>query len=145
MNFVTKVACRTVGTAGMGLALYDAYSVGKHFAKSGAETETSNYMEKIYRNSRTTDSVSYTSNVIRKETFDLMSRNPLPTLWGKTKGGCYGFLYGLSTNIVTVASSAIALTAKGGLAKLGTVGAITSVLYKIARDGLGLGKETPMD
>lgn len=145
MRTLSKIACRTTGTIGMGVALYEAYRVGKQFAKNGAQNSQAKYLEKAYYNSRTIDKVSYTSNSIRQKTFDLRTKNPLPAIWGKIKGGFEGATYGLGENLFTVACSSCAILSKGFLAKIGAIGLGLKLCYEIARSGFGLGKEHPMN
>ena len=145
MRTITKIACRTMGTVGMGIALYDASRVASQFSRNGAQNEQAKYLEKAYFNSRNIDEVSYTSNNIREKTFDLRTKNPLPSLWGRVKGYCQGACYALGNNLFTVTCSACALLSKGILAKIGATGVGLSICYKIARDGFGLGKQHPMD
>ncbi len=140
-----KIACRTVGTAGMGVALFDAIQVSKQFSRNEAQHTQAEYLDNIYFNSRGIDNVSIASNNTRKKTFDLLTRNPLPSLWGKIKGSFNGFFYGLGNMLPVVAFSAIALTAKNSLAKFGTAGVILCGCYNILRNGFGLGKQNPMD
>lgn len=144
MNTVAKIACRTIGTAGMGIALYDACRLSKHFAGTGAGAAQTNYMERAYFDARTIDEVSYTSNAIRQKTFDVRTKNPLPGIFGGIKGGVKGFLYGLGNSLPVVAFSALALLGKGWAAKLGAVGIGLGIVYKIFREGYGLGKNNPM-
>lgn len=145
MRTVTKIACRIIGTAGMGVALYDASRVAGQFARNKAEQQQAQYLENIYYNSRTIDDVSYSSNGIRSKSFDLLTKNPLPSIWGKFKGGVNGVLYSLGNNVIGVGLAALALTSKGVLAKIGALGVGLGFCYKIAREGLGLGKQHPMD
>ena len=144
MRTITKLACRTMGVAGMGIALYDATRVAGQFSRIGAQNQQSKYLEDAYFNSRGIDDVSYMSNNIRQKTFDLRSRNPLPSLWGRLKGGAQGALYSLGNSLAVVACSALALLSKGFFAKVGAVGVGLSVCYNIARNGFGLGKQNPM-
>ena len=145
MKTITKIACRTMGTVGMGIALYDASRVASQFSRNGAQQEQSKYLENAYFNSRGIDNVSYSSNNIRQKTFDLRTKNPLPSLWGRAKGYCQGASYGLGNHLFTVACSALAILSKGMLAKAGAIGVGLGVCYNIARDGFGLGKQQPMD
>lgn len=145
MNTLTKIVCRSVGTAGMGLALYEAAKVGGQFARNGAQNEQAKYLEKAYYTGRTIDSVNYTSNNVRQKVFDLRTRNPLPAFWGKIKGCAEGVSYALGDNLFTIACSGLALVSKGVLAKLGAAGIVLGVSYDIARNGYGLGKQNPMD
>lgn len=145
MRTITKIACRTMGTAGMGIALYNASRVASQFSRNGAQLEQGKYLERAYFNSRTTNNVSYTDNAIRKKTFDLRTKNPLPSFWGRIKGGTQGALYSLGSNLFTVACSACALLSKGALAKIGAIGVGLGVCLSIARNGYGLGKNNPMD
>lgn len=144
MNLAAKIACKTIGTAGMGLALYDASQRCSISARRGAQHQQAKYLENAYFNARTLDTASSSSNELRQKTFDLRTRNPLPTLWGKIKGGCNGIVHGLSDQLPIVACSSMALLGKGKVAKFGAIGAILTVCYDIARNGFGLGKQTPM-
>ncbi len=145
MNFATKIACRTLGTAGMGVALYDAVNVANQFSRNGAQKENAKYLENAYFNSRTTDTVSYSDNIVREKVFDLRTKNPLPSLWGRIKGGVEGTLYSLSDSLLLVGSSAFALVAKNTFAKIGATGVALTACYKILRSGFGIGKEHPMN
>ena len=122
MNMITKIACRTIGTAGMGLALYDAYRVGQQYSRAGAENQQAKYLEKAYFDSRSIDNTSFVSNNLRKKTFELRSNNPIPAIWGRIKGACKGASEALGANLITVGCSALALISKGFMAKVGAVG-----------------------
>lgn len=134
-----------MGTVGMGIALYDASRVASQFSRNGAQNEQAKYLERAYFDSRGIDTVSYNSNNIRQKTFDLRTKNPLPSLWGRVKGYCEGASYSLGSNLFTVACSALALISKGALAKIGAIGVGLGVCYNIARNGFGLGKQHPMN
>ena len=145
MNMLPKIICRTIGTAGMGLALYDAIKVGGQTSRNRGEEAQGKYLEKAYFNSRTTDTYSPYANAVQKKTFDLRTKNPLPSLWGRIKGGVSGALNSLGDHLFTVACSACAILSKGMLAKIGAVGVGLKLCYDIARNGFGLGKNHPMD
>ena len=142
---ITKIACRTVGTIGMGVALYEATQVSKLLSRNYSVKEQSKYLEKAYFDSRTIDSVSYTANDIRSKAFDLRTKNPLPSLWGKIKGVISGALYGLGDQLPTVACSTLAILGKGLGAKIGAVGVVAVQGYNVIRNAFGLGKHHPMD
>lgn len=144
MVSVGQIAYKTIGVAGAGLALFDAIQVSKISAKQGAHKATADYLEKAYYNSRTIDNVSVTQNNIRKKTFDIQTKLPMPTLLGKIKGGFKGFFYALGNSLPLVCCSALALLGKGKWSATGAVGIGCCVLYNILRNGLGLGKEHPM-
>jgi hypothetical protein len=145
MKLAAKILCRTLGTAGMGVALYDASQVCGQYARNGAEHESSKYLENAYFNSRTVDEVSFSDNSLRQKTFDLRTKNPLPALWGKAKYGSYGVLYSLGSNLPLVASSACALVSKGTLAKIGALGTVLITAYKVLRNGYSMGRQNPME
>lgn len=145
MNVATKIVCRTMGTAGMGIALYNATRVASQFSRNEGLKEQSKYLEKAYFDSRNINDVSYTSNEIRKQTFDLRTKNPLPTWWGKIKGCVEGTTYSLGNSLPTVACAALALLSKGVFAKIGAIGVGLGICYDIAHNGFGLGKHHPMD
>lgn len=145
MKLATKIACRTLGTVGMGIALYDAVNVANQFSKNGAQKESAKYWEKAYFDSRTCDTVSYTDRIVQDKVFDYRTRNPLPALWGRIKGGVEGTLYSLGNSLFLVGSSAVALTTKNLPAKIGATGVALASLYKVLRSGYGMGKQHPMD
>lgn len=144
MKTITKIACRTVGTLGIGVALYDTTRVANHFSKVESQKQQSKYLENAYFNSRTSDNMSYTSSAIGKKTFELRTNNPLPSIWGRIKGGCEGAMYSLGNHLFTIACSSLALLSKGTLAKVGAIGVGLKACYEIARNGFGLGKQNPM-
>jgi len=144
MNLVSKIACRTIGTAGMGIALYEASRTSSYFAKTGKNAAQANYLYNAYYNARTLDDVSYTSNNIQEKTFDVRTRLHLPAIIGQIKGGIGGFLYGLGNSLPIIGCSALALVCKNWLAKAGAIGIALGFCYKIARNGFGLGKQNPM-
>lgn len=144
MNTLTKIACRTIGTAGMGLALFDASKVSNHYAHVGKEHAQEKYLEKAYYSGRTIDKVSYSSNMIREKTFDLRTKNPLPAFFGSIGGRVEGFLYGIGNTLPLVACSSLALLGKNVAAKAGAIGIAACLCLKVLRDGFGLGKQNPM-
>ena len=144
MRILTKIACRTVGAIGMGLAIYDTARLSKHTAKARSRMSQADYLEKAYFNSRTLDDESYISNGIRKKTFDLRIKNPLASIWGSIKGGVEGALYAMGNNLMLISSSALAILSKGRLAIVGTIGIGLRFLYDILHNGYGIGKNHPM-
>ena len=145
MKTITKLACRTIGTASMCYALYDAWRVGNHFSKAESQVQQSKYIEDAYFNTRNVDTVSFSDNAVSKKAFELRSKNPLPSLFGRIKGGVQGFLSSLGSNLFYVACSAMALLSKGALAKIGAIGIGLGACYSIARNCFGLGKQNPMN
>jgi hypothetical protein len=145
MKTITKVACRLIGAASIGSALYDSARVSNLYGKHQSEISQANYLERTYFNSRTLDSTSYTENAIRKKTYDLEANNPIPSVWGKIKGKTKGFFYGLSNNLPLIVCGSMALLGKNLVAKLGVLGSALCVAYTILRQGFGLGKNHPMD
>ena len=145
MRTSTKIACRTRGALGTGIALYDTVRVASHVSKVEGENTKAKQLERAYFDSRTTDNMSYHSGAIGEKVFEMRSKNPLPTLWGKIKGGVMGTFKGLGSHIITLACSGLALAAKGNAAKVGAIGACLSLIYDVARNGFGLGKHHPMN
>ena len=144
MVSVGKIVCKTVGVAGMGMALFDAVQISKAVSKRTAHANQADYLEKSYFNSRTIDNMSVNANKIRAKVFDLETWNPLPVFFGKITGGVKGFMYSLAVNMPLVVTSAFAITSKGVMSKVGAVGVALGLAYNVARNGFGLGKEHPM-
>lgn len=141
----STVLCKTAGVVGMGVALYDTAQSAKTISRRTAHAQTAKWMENSYYNARTIDNISTTSNSIRAKTFDIKTRSPIPSVFGKIKGGFQGTLYGLGVNLPAIAFSTLAITTKGIWSKIGAVGVACGLLYNIARNGFGLGKQHPMN
>lgn len=144
MVSVGKIITKTIGVAGLGMALYDATQYSKMSAKHNSLARQADYLEKSYYNSRTIDNISTNSNKIRAKTFDLETWNPLPSFFGKIKGGIKGFFYSLAVNMPLVVTSCLAFASKGVMSTIGAVGVGLTLAYNIARNGFGLGKKHPM-
>ena len=139
-----KILCRTAGIVGIGAALYDATCLTKSGARHGMLVEEGKHLEDAYFSSRIPDHVSPNESNIGETVFDLRADNPIVPIYGKIKGGINGFLKGLGNNLPIVACSAFAIAAKGVMAKIGAIGVGLIGIYQIARQGFGLGKESPM-
>ena len=145
MHLLTNIACKTVGIAGAGMALYDAVQIGKIESRRQAQVSQANYLEKIYFNSRTVETNSVIANKTREKTYNFISKNPLPVIWGRIKGWFKGSLYSLGNSLPLVICSTMALLGKNYVAKAGVVGSALCAGYSIARNGFGLGKTNPMN
>lgn len=144
MRMVTKIACRTLGAAGMTLACVDSAKVAKQFSEIGSDHSQEHYLEKAYYKTRTLDKVSPADNALREKAFEIHSKNPIPSFLGKIKGGFQGFMYGMSNFLPVIACSALAILGKNIAAKAGAVGLGCIAVYKVLRNGLGVGKNNPM-
>jgi len=144
MKLIGKIACKTLGVAGMAAACYDAAKISKQYSVVGSDQAQENYLQKVYYNSRTLEDVSYTSNALRAKTFELRSKSPIPSIYGKAKGGFQGLMYGLANSLPLVLCSSFAILGKNFLAKLGAFGIGGIAIYKLMRDGFGVGKNNPM-
>lgn len=145
MRTMTKIACRTMGTAGMGLAFYEAWREASHKSKAESQNQQSKHIENVYFNTRNTDKFSYTDKAMQKKAFDLRTGHGLYSLWGGIKGGVKGTLDSLGSNLFAVACSAMAILSKGTFAKIGAIGVGLDFGYKIMRSCFGLGKKHPMN
>ena len=145
MRMLTKIACRTIGVAGIAAACVDSHKIAKQFSHIGADHAQEHYLEDAYFSSRTTDTVSPSSNALREKTFELRTKNPLPSIGGKIKGRRQGFLYGMANWLPVIACSSLAILGKNILAKAGAIGIVALSAFKILRDGFGLGKNNPMN
>lgn len=145
MNTITKIACRSAGALGAGLALYDATQLGKLYSKSYSEMEQGKYLQNAYFNGRTIDNPSFIDNDIRATGFELRAKNPIPAFWGSIKGAISGSLYALANQLPTVACSTLAILGKGLSAKVGAIGVVVFQGYNAARNIFGLGKHNPMN
>ena len=144
MKLATKIICRTLGTAGMGLAVYNATKIGNHFAKVESEKTQARYLEKVYYNSRTLDEMNYVHNTIQNKISERRLHNPFPAIWGSIKGFCGGSLDSLAHSLPVIACSSMALLSKGWIAKAGAIGLGVISCFEVLRNGFGLGKQHPM-
>ena len=102
MGTIANVVCKTVGLAGMGAVLYDAYTLGKIKSSRGAAKETANHLTDVVAAQRTASSDSYVSSAIQNKTADLRMRNPLIPLIGRVKGFVNGTLAARSESACTI-------------------------------------------
>ena len=144
MVSVGQIVSKTIGVGGLGFALYDAVQVSKASARHRAHANQAEYLERSYYNARTIDNISPNSNKIRAKVFDLETWNPLPAFFGKVSGGVKGFAYSLAVGMPLILTSCLAIATKGFFSKLGAVGVALGLVYKVARDGFGFGKQHPM-
>ena len=144
MRLIGRIVCKTIGAAGMIVAGYDAGKISKQYAEIGSEHAQEHYMEKVYYGSRTLDKVSYTDNALREKTFELRSKSPFPGIFGKIKGGFQGLMYGLSNSLPLVLCSSFAILGRNFLSLAGAIGIGAIALYKVLREGFGIGKNNPM-
>ena len=145
MGMIANIICKTVGAAGMSAVIYDAYSVGRHHAVSGAQEENADTFESIVAAKRTTSTESSTSGAIQEKVSNLRMNNPIIPIYGKVKGFTRGVLTSLGDDIVPVIFASLALAAKNGWAKLGAWGVAGCGLYTIVKEGFGIGKTAPVD
>ena len=145
MNTLTKIACRTVGAAGIGIALYDAVKLGGHYSKVRGNIAEANHLTKVHSSGRTTDNISYVDNFIREKTVDMRNKNGIHKILGCIGGGFEGAMYGLANHLPAIVCSAFAILGKGIGAKLGSIGVGLCLLYKIVKEGFGIGKPNPMN
>ena len=144
MRTITKIACRTLGGAGIALSLYDAAKVAKFYSHTEKEHALEHHMEKTYFSSKTIDKMSYSSNAVREKAFEVRSKNPVPAVTGSVKGWFKGFAYSIMNSSPLILCSTLALLGKNILAKAGTIGIGAIAIWKVLRDGFGVGKNNPM-
>ena len=140
MGMMAKIVCKTVGIAGLSAAAYDACTVGKHHSAVGAKQASGNLYADVYQDSRTLSSESHIANGIQSKVADLRLNNPIIPIAGKIKGFIRGAFNSMGDNIILVSSAALALGAKGFFSKLGAWGVAGFGLFKILKDGFGIGK-----
>jgi hypothetical protein len=145
MNLAGKIICKSIGVAGMIVPLRDAVKISRQYAEIGSEHAQEHHMEKAYYSSRTLDKVSYNDDLIREKTFELRSKSPIPSIFGKIGGGFKGFMYGLANSLPLVICSAFAILGKNFLSLAGAIGIGAIAVYKVLREGFGLGKNNPMN
>ena len=145
MGMVSNIVCKTVGIAGMSAVLYDSYSVAKKNSIRIAQMDNADHFEKVHASTRTLSGESSVNSAMQKKVAEMRMDNPLFSIMGNIKGFAKGFLNTLGNNLIPVAFSALALATKGTMSKIGAWGVAGYGLFTIAKEGFGLGKQTPMD
>lgn len=145
MGMVSNIVCKTVGIAGMSAVLYDSYSVAKKNSSRVAQMDNADHFEKVHTSTRTLSGESSVNSAMQKKVAEMRMDNPLFSIMGNIKGFAKGFLNTLGNNLIPVAFSALALVTKGTMSKIGAWGVAGYGLFTIAKEGFGLGKQTPMD
>lgn len=138
-NFV----CKSVGTVGMSLALYDAYKLASKKSDRMVLQDTANHYSDTYFSSRTLSTESEINSALQNKVRDMRMKNPVLPIISKIKGFIIGGLESLANNFIPVAFSTLALTTKGLLSKIGAWGVAIWGAITLLREGFGLGKNTP--
>lgn len=145
MKLASKIICKTVGTIGMGVALYDSCRVANHYKNVRGEIAEQKHIEDVYFNTRTLDKLSYTNSAHKKNLFEMRTNHNIYEFIGKCKGLVEGFIYGLGNHLPTIFFSTIALLCKNTCAKIGAIGVAGYALLKSIKDGFGISKNHPMN
>lgn len=145
MGIFANVLCKTVGLAGMGAILYDAYTLGSIKSKRFAVRESvGNYMD-VVASQRTASTDSYVSSAIQDKTADIRMNNRIIPFVGRIKGFVHGTLDSLGNNVIPVIFSSLALLTKGFASKVGAWGLVGCGAYVALKEGFGIGKHSPVD
>ncbi len=139
---MANIICKTAGIAGMSAVVYDSYAHAKHHAHVAEEELSADVYQKAFDAKRTTETQSHLTGEMQKKIMDIRMKNPVISVFGKTKGFIEGFLLGLGDNIVPVICSSLALATKGFTQKLGAWGLAGYALVKVIHEGFGVGKST---
>ena len=145
MGWMAKIACKTIGIAGVSAVLYDAYATGRHHAMSGGQMQNADTFEYIVSANRTTSEQSHVTGAMQKKLSEMRMDNPIIPAYGKAKGFVSGFFDSMGNNLVPTIFSVMALAGKRGWAKIGAWGLAGFGLYKVIKEGFGVGKNTPVD
>ena len=135
----------TTGIAGMSAVAYDAWSKAKHYSNVGAEEAQADVFESSFAAKRTSTDQSKLTGAMQDAISDFRMKNPLVPMYGKTTGFIKGFFSSLGDNIIPVTLSAIAMGTRGFAQKVGAWGLGIYALYKIAKEGFGLGKPSAIE
>ena len=145
MSTFSNIVCKTVGIAGMSAVLYDAYSLAKDNSKRQSQAVTADYFERVHAGTRTLNTESQVNNAIQNGVRNFRLDNSIVPVYGNIKGFVTGFFKSLGENILPVSFAALALATKGTFSKIGAWGLCITGLYTVAKEGFGLGKNSPID
>jgi hypothetical protein len=140
-----NIICKTAGIAGMSAVVYDACANAKHHAHVGREEAAADLYERAFAAERTTTNQSHVTSGMQKRVSNMRMRNPILPFFGGIKGWTEGFVHTLGDNFVPVVFASLALAAKGAWQKAGAWGLAGVAVFKILREGFGVGKHTPID
>lgn len=145
MGWMAKIACKTIGAAGVSAVLYDAYMCGRAVCMNTGQSQSADSFESVISANRTTSEVSPVTSAMQKELSHLRMDNPIIPAYGRTKGFIKGCFISLGNNLVPTIFSMMALAGKRGWSKIGAWGLAGFGLYKVIKEGFGIGKNTPVD
>lgn len=145
MGTFANIVCKTVGAAGMSLAVYDAYSVGKATSSRTSQKVMAEHLTDVYTSERTLTTESPVNKALQSKVSKMRSNNALIPMAGKVKGFVGGTLNSLADNIIPVACATLAITTKGLCSKLGALGVAGWGVLTVLKEGFGVGKQTPMN
>lgn len=145
MKLVPKIICKTIGVAGVSAVLYDAYNCGRAVCMNTGQSISADSFESVISANRTTSEVSPVTSAMQKELSHLRMDNPLIPAYGRTKGFIKGCFISLGNNLVPTIFSMMALAGKNAWSKIGAWGLAGYSLYKVVKEGFGVGKHTPVD
>ncbi len=145
MAKMAGIVYTTAGIAGMSAVVYDAFSKAKRYSTVGSEEAQTDVFESSFAAKRTSTDESKVISAMQNKISDLRMKNPLVPLFGKTTGFISGFFSGLGDNIIPVTLSAIAMATKGTVQKTGAWGLGIYAVYKVLKEGFGVGKTTAID
>ena len=86
MGIVSNIVCKTVGVAGMGAVLYDAFTIGKEQSYRTSQQVSADFFERTIAAQRTQTDESHITNAMQNKVADLRMRNPLIPFYGRVKG-----------------------------------------------------------
>ena len=142
---MAKIACKTIGVAGVSAVLYDAYNVGRAVCMNTGQSQSADTFESVISAERTTSETSPATSAMQKKLAQLRMDNPIIPAYGKAKGFITGFFSSMGNNLVPTIFSVMALAGKRSWAKIGAWGLAIYGLYKVVKEGFGVGKHTPVD
>ena len=145
MKLIPKIICKTIGVAGVSSILYDAYNVGRAVCINTGQSVSADTFESIVSAERTTSEVSPVTSTMQKELSKLRMDNPIVPAYGRVKGFIKGSFISLGNNLVPTIFSVMALAGKNAWSKIGAWGLAGFGLYKVVKEGFGIGKNTPID
>ncbi len=145
MKLVPKIICKTIGVAGVSAVLYDAYMCGRAVCMNTGQSQSADSFESVISAKRTTSEVSPVTSAMQGHLAQLRMDNPIIPTIGKIKGFFKGTFISLSNNLVPIIFSVMALAGKNAWSKIGAWGLAGFGLYKVIKEGFGVGKHTPVD
>lgn len=141
---IPNILTKTVGAAGLGLAVYDSHSAGKIQAESHQKEVKAGITANSYMDTLTLDSPSVVKSKLKNKYFRMRMDENITEFFTGIAGYLKGFGKMLVDNVVPLALSAGTLVKNKIVSRASVVGLLAYGGIYIGREVMGIGKPNPL-